>query len=109
MVLAHIQKQAFLAVIRKTGVCGLYLGFRTTLYRDISFNAMFFTSREQSLLMYRKWEEDPQALKRVLLGFPAAILACVVACPFDVVKTRQQGAELGESSQCDQGAVMRVK
>ena len=97
MVLAHIRKQAFMAVVKETGLRGLYFGFRSTLYRDISFNAVFFTSREIFVRMYRKWlEADPDPWSRVLLGFPAGTLASIVACPFDVVKTRQQGAELGK-------------
>jgi len=96
MVLAHIRKQAFMAVIRETGIRGLYFGFRSTLYRDISFNAVFFTSREMFVRMFRKRTAlEPDPWTRVLLGFPAGSLASIVACPFDVVKTRQQGAELG--------------
>lgn len=96
MVLAHIRKQAFTAVIRETGLRGLYFGFSSTLYRDISFNMVFFTSREVFVKLYkRQYSVDPDAWTRVLLGFPAGTLASVVACPFDVVKTRQQGMELG--------------
>ena len=32
-----------------------------------------------------------------MLGFPAGTMASIVACPYDVVKTRQQGQELGQS------------
>lgn len=96
MVLAHIQKQGFLQVIRKTGLRGLFLGFSSTLYRDISFNMVFFTTRELFVRGYRNhYEESPDAWKRVLLGIPAGCMASVVACPFDVVKTRMQGKALG--------------
>lgn len=97
MVLAHIRKQAFTAVIRETGLRGLYFGFSSTLYRDISFNMVFFTSREVFVKMYKRRHSgvDPDAWTRVMLGYPAGTLASVVACPFDVVKTRQQGMELG--------------
>ena len=97
MVLAHIRKQAFTAVIRETGLRGLYFGFRSTLYRDISFNMTFFTSRELFVRLYKRHYGDPDPWTRVLLGYPAGTLASVVACPFDVVKTRQQGSELGMS------------
>jgi len=101
MVLAHIRKQAFTSVIRETGLRGLYFGFTTTLYRDISFNMVFFTSREVFVRLYRHYSgSDPDPFKRVVLGFPAGALASVVACPFDVVKTRQQGSELGNSCVC---------
>lgn len=100
MVLAHIRKQAFTAVIRQTGLRGLYFGFSSTLYRDISFNMVFFTSRELFVKYYKRRYSvvDPDAWTRVLLGFPAGTVASIVACPFDVVKTRQQGMELGKSA-----------
>lgn len=98
MVLAHIRKQAFTAVIKETGIRGLYFGFTSTLYRDISFNMVFFTSREVFVTMYKRYTQtDPDPWTRVMLGYPAGTLASVVACPFDVVKTRQQGNELGRS------------
>ena len=97
MVLAHIRKQGFFQVIRETGFRGLFLGFSTTLYRDISFNMVFFTCREIIVRSYRNhYGERPDAWKRVLLGIPAGCLASVVACPYDVVKTRMQGKELGK-------------
>ena len=96
MVQAHIQKQGFMRVIRETGLRGLYHGFMSTLYRDISFNMAFFTSRELFVRAYASWYEHPDAWKRVMLGIPAGCLASVVACPMDVVKTRLQGKELGE-------------
>ena len=98
MVLAHIRKQGFLQVIRETGLRGLFSGFSSTLYRDISFNMVFFTARELFVRGYRsRYDESPDAWRRVLLGIPAGCMASVVACPFDVVKTRMQGKELGKS------------
>lgn len=96
MVLAHIRKQAFTAVIKETGLRGLYFGFYSTLYRDISFNMVFFTSREAFVRLYKNHYGDPDPKMRVMLGFPAGTLASIVACPYDVVKTRQQGSGLGE-------------
>lgn len=95
MVLAHIRKKAFTSVIRETGLRGLYFGFTSTLYRDISFNTVFFTSRELLVRNYQRLYGDSDPWTRVMLGFPAGTLASIVACPFDVVKTRQQGQELG--------------
>lgn len=97
MVLAHIRKKAFTSVIRETGLRGLYFGFSSTLYRDISFNMVFFTSREVLVRYYKRVHGDADPWTRVMLGFPAGTLASIVACPFDVVKTRQQGQELGQS------------
>lgn len=97
MVLAQIQKQGFLTVLRQAGLKGLYDGWTATLYRDISFNASFFTLREMFVRHYTAWTgEQPRAFKRVALGLPAGCLASVIACPFDVIKTRMQGSSLGE-------------
>ena len=97
MVLAHIRKQGFVAVVRETGLLGLYHGWTSTLYRDVYFNMCFFTSRE---VLVRQWTsyygEEPSAWWRMVLGLPAGCFASVVACPFDVVKTRMQGSELGK-------------
>ncbi len=96
MVLAHIRKQAFIDVVRQSGVRGLYLGFSSTLYRDIYFNMVFFSTREGFVKLYKHYYDDPDAWTRVMLGYPAGMLASVVACPFDVIKTRQQGSALGK-------------
>ncbi len=97
MVLAHIRKQGFMEVLRQSGIRGLYFGVTATLYRDVSFNAALFTIRELLVRAYEKQhQEEPDPKTRVLLGLPAGCLASFVACPFDVVKTRMQGDELGE-------------
>lgn len=97
MVLAQIRKQAFFEVVRQTGLRGLYVGFSTTLYRDISFNVVFFPSREIFVRWFTTFfGEKPDPWSRVLLGYPSGILSAVVSCPFDVVKTRMQGNELSE-------------
>lgn len=96
MVLAQIRKQAFLEVLRHTGLPGLYVGFSTTLYRDISFNVVFFPSREIFVRLFTsRCGRSPDAWDRVLLGYPSGVMAAVVSCPYDVVKTRMQGTELG--------------
>ena len=98
MVLAQIRKQAFLEVVRQTGLRGLYVGFSTTLYRDISFNMVFFPSREIFVRWFAAcYGERPDPWSRVLLGYPSGIMSAVVSCPYDVVKTRMQGNELGKS------------
>ena len=95
MVLAHIRKKAFTSVIKESGLRGLYLGFSSTLYRDIYFNMVFFSSREVFVKLYKRYYSDPDPWTRVMLGYPAGTLASIVACPFDVIKTRQQGSALG--------------
>lgn len=99
MVLAHIQKKGFVDVIRNTGIRGLYYGFESTIYRDISFNMAFFTVREIFVRLYRNhYVEDPNPIHRTLMGVVSGTMASVVACPFDVVKTRIQGVNLKSAS-----------
>ena len=99
MVIAQIQNQSIGSVIKKNGFRGLYCGFWSTLSRDIVFNMAFFTSREFIIKHYEKWQKRPPcAWTRVLLGLPAAGVACTISCPLDVVKTRVQGSGLGERS-----------
>ena len=98
MVLAQIRKQAFLEVVRQTGLRGLYVAFSSTLYRDVSFNMVFFPSREIFVRLFTGYfGERPDPWNRVLLGYPSGILSAIVSCPFDVVKTRMQGNELGRT------------
>lgn len=98
MVLAQIRKQAFLEVVRRTGLRGLYVAFSTTLYRDVSFNVVFFPLREIFVRWFTSYYgEKPDPWSRVLLGYPSGILSAIVSCPFDVVKTRMQGNELGKT------------
>ena len=98
MVLAQIRKQAFVEVLRRTGLRGLYVGFSTTLYRDVSFNMVFFPSREIFVRWFTRYcGRRPDPWDRVLLGYPSGVLSAIVSCPYDVVKTRMQGNELGES------------
>lgn len=100
MVLAQIQKQGVIAVMRSAGLNGLYHGWTATLYRDIVFNTTFFSLRELFVLKYEeKIGEDPQAFVRVALGLPAGCIASVVGCPHDVIKTRMQGKKVGSNYQ----------
>ena len=98
MVLAQVRKQGFSVVVRQAGLRGLYLGWTATLYREISFNVVMFTIRE---LKVHQWKvqhdrQDPPIFIGWMLGIPAGIIAAIVACPFDVAKTRMQGKELGK-------------
>jgi hypothetical protein len=94
MVLAQIRKEGFFKVFRTTGFKGLYLGWTATLYRDVAFNMVFFTTREHIVSQYEARWEPASPWKRVVLGLPAGVLASAVACPFDVIKTRMQGIKL---------------
>ena len=91
MVLAQARGITFWEVVRSSGVRALYHGALATLYRDIVFNASLFTVRQ---IVMQKYEEktgaEPGPYMKVWYGLPASMLAGVVACPFDVVKTRIQ-------------------
>ena len=94
---AQCQKGAVWREIKRQGIKGLYEGWTATLYRDIAFNMVFFTTREMLVERYRTITgEDPLAFKRVALGLPAGCLASIVGCPFDVIKTRMQGKGTSE-------------
>ena len=98
MVLAHIRKEGFLDVMRKAGIWGYYHGVEAALYRDISFNMCLFVFRSYHMKWYQNhFEEDPGLFKAMLLGLPATTVAGIIACPFDVVKTRIQGRHISKS------------
>ena len=99
MVQAQIQQKGFFHVIRNTGWAGLFHGWLPTLYRDVVFNLFFFCLRDIFVSYYTERfndNEEPAAVTRMVLGLPSGVLASVVACPLDVVKTRVQGMEIGE-------------
>ena len=98
MVLAQISRQGLIEVVQKAGLRGLYHGVEATLYRDISFNwrrMALFTLRGIIMSWYEeRYRREPSAFLKIWWGLPACIAASVVACPFDVVKTRIQGKKL---------------
>eukprot|EP00731_Ephydatia_muelleri_P021325 Em0013g1052a len=98
MVLAQIRKQGFMTVIRETGLKGLYLGWTATLYRDMSFNGTFFALREGGVKWWTQYHngEPPSILPRHGIGLCAGMIAATISCPFDVIKTRMQGRQLGD-------------
>ena len=84
-------------MFRQEGLFGLYDGFKVTLYRDIYFNVVLFCTREFIVSAYEKYYQvNADPWRRVMLGIPAGCIASVISCPFDVVKTRVQGKELGK-------------
>ena len=99
MVLTQIRKQGVRQVIKDAGVKGLYKGWTATLYRDILFNVTLFTTRAMFIEWYKnKTGKTDHSLKEgIMLGLVPAFLASVIGCPHDVVKTRMQGASLGNT------------
>lgn len=104
MVLAQIQKKGFRDVLRSAGIRGLYHGAEATLYRDISFNMSLFVLRAYVMRACENHTgKEPGPLAKVWWGLPASVAAGIIACPFDVVKTRIQGKELQEFGMCFRG------
>ena len=100
MVLAQIQKKGFRDVFKSAGVKGLYHGVEATLYRDISFNMTLFVLRAIIMNQYElRNGREPSPFMKIWWGLPASITAGIIACPFDVVKTRVQGKELATISE----------
>jgi len=100
MVLAQIQKKGFRDVFKSAGVKGLYHGVEATLYRDISFNMALFVLRAIIMNHYElRNGREPSPFMKIWWGLPASITAGIIACPFDVVKTRVQGKELATISE----------
>ena len=97
MVLAQIRRQGFATVIRETGLKGLYLGWTATLYRDMAFNSTFFALREGGVKLWTLNHEGqpPSIMPRHVIGLCAGMVAATISCPFDVLKTRMQGRQLG--------------
>ena len=83
MVIAQIRKQGVFDVIRQTGMKGLYKGGMVTLYRDITFNAVFFATTE---LVAKQWSartgKKCTAWERFLAGLGAGekLSGCAYVC-----------------------------
>ena len=86
-----MQSNSALGVVRT-----LYLGTLATLCRDVTFNSCMFATRAFVMNQYEEGTGvEPAAYMKVWYGLPGSVLAGVLACPFDVVKTRIQAVEYG--------------
>lgn len=76
MVLAHIRRQGVVHVARTIGFKGMYQGWKVTLYRDIVFNAFFFTTRDLLVDMRLKYSSNHECsnFERFIFGLPAGEL-----------------------------------
>lgn len=96
MVLAQVKGETFWEIVRSKGLRSLYNGAMATLYRDITFNCCLFAGRA---FIMKRYEDragvEPGPYMKVWYGLPASVMAGIVACPFDVVKTRIQGVASG--------------
>jgi len=81
-------------VVRKDGLLGLYAGMESTFWRHFWWNGGYFGSIYQVKSLLPK-PETPQAelLNNFISGSIGGFAGTVVNTPFDVVKSRIQGAE----------------
>ncbi|KAJ3412301.1 hypothetical protein HDV05_000959 [Chytridiales sp. JEL 0842] len=83
---------AFLTILEKRGLKGLYFGWGATLMRDVPFTALQFTIYEhvKGHFLHRYCDGDETRLKTwhdIVAGGTAGMIAGGVTTPLDVVKT----------------------
>ena len=87
--------------VRSHGLKSLWRGCTVTLWRDVPFSAIYWTSYEQcKTYLMSRWQRsyitDPQLYERALMtssflsGAVSGMFAATITHPFDVVKTRRQ-------------------
>lgn len=80
-------------VIKKEGVLGLYAGMEATFWRHVWWNGGYFGSIHQVRAMLPKAETPQgQLFNNFLSGAVGGFVGTVLNTPFDVVKSRIQGA-----------------
>lgn len=88
-------------IVRTEGASTLYNGFRSTLWRDVPFSAIYWVTLEKmrDLWLQRQWDHRHQnlpptpathAMQEFVNGAISGTIAAACTTPFDVVKTRQQ-------------------
>jgi len=80
-------------IVRKEGVLGLYAGMEATFWRHFWWNGGYFGSIHQVRSMLPK-AENPQSqlLNNFISGAVGGFIGTALNTPFDVVKSRIQGA-----------------
>jgi len=80
-------------IVRKDGMLGLYAGMESTFWRHVWWNGGFFASIFQVRAMLPKAEtQQSQLLNNFISGSVGGCVGTMVNTPFDVVKSRIQGA-----------------
>jgi len=81
-------------VIRKDGLLGLYAGMESTFWRQVYWNGGYFGCIHQVKTLLPK-PDSPQAqlMNNFVSGAIGGFAGTVLNTPFDVVKSRIQGAE----------------
>lgn len=81
-------------VVRKDGVLGLYAGLEATFWRHVWWNGGYFGSIFTVRAQMPKAETySGQLLNNFISGSIGGFIGTVINTPFDVVKSRIQGAE----------------
>ncbi|CAH1996783.1 unnamed protein product [Acanthoscelides obtectus] len=88
--------QALKSLIETSGYKGLWRGIFPTLFRDVPFSAIYWTSYESIKSFCNGHSKVPSLQISFFAGFVSGSIAAMVTTPFDVVKTHQQ-IEFGES------------
>jgi len=81
-------------VIRKEGLLGLYVGMESTFWRQVYWSGGYFGCIHQAKTLLRK-PDSPQAqlMNNFVSGAIGGFVGTALNTPFDVVKSRIQGAE----------------
>jgi solute carrier family 25 (mitochondrial 2-oxodicarboxylate transporter), member 21 len=79
--------------IAKEGLLGLYSGMESTFWRHVTWNAGYFgTIYQIKSLLPPPATKDRELLNNFISGAMGGFMGTVVNTPFDVVKSRIQGA-----------------
>eukprot|EP01090_Pellita_catalonica_P002472 TRINITY_DN12047_c0_g1_i1.p1 TRINITY_DN12047_c0_g1~~TRINITY_DN12047_c0_g1_i1.p1 ORF type:complete len:438 (-),score=49.61 TRINITY_DN12047_c0_g1_i1:14-1327(-) len=87
------EKKGIIRLIRELGFRGLYRGLPATFFRDVPFNALYFTSYA-FFRNHLAGEDGSVGIKEHILGASGAgILAAALDTPADTIKTRLQSGK----------------
>jgi len=82
------------AIVKQNGLLGLYAGMEATFWRHVWWNGGFFGSIYQIRALLPKREtQQGQMLNNLISGSVGGFVGTVINTPFDVVKSRIQGAK----------------
>ncbi|KAK2185528.1 hypothetical protein NP493_231g01005 [Ridgeia piscesae] len=81
-----------LGLFRERGIVGLYKGTGATMFRDVTFSAIYFPLFAHLNALGKKRKDSDQSVFYVsfLAGCSAGCVSSLVVTPIDVVKTRLQ-------------------
>lgn len=95
-------REACLAVLKKDGISGLFLGWRTNMIKDIPFAGLKLSLYEGISDFYLKSfrpQENSRSLKPLEaagVGLVSGTMTSVLTCPIDCVNTRIKSGELAD-------------